>query len=438
MKRLIFVMTILMIATVAFASGVAAKTEVQKLILVDTGTNPWSQAEGAYDSRGFDSFQELLLDDFRKAHPDIEVTYIHRDVTQGSMTTEALFAKGTPPDVWLDAAGYFRERLNSKDSLALDEYMDLSIYEPGLLAPYTRGGHVYALPMANVVAALAINTEMLDEIGYTIPAQKDWTTDEFLRLAEKLKVAGYPATMVMTQQGMISWMIVWLYSFGAELYADGDYSQVAINTPEAVAGLEYIKLLVDRGYAPPFPNEVNDDMGVELFTTGKVFSCMLQAGHADYWVPEQVKNGVIDRPFAYTFIEFPHGPGVDHTPVYGYQTVVNVRRTDNEAHNRAAVELLKNRAGAEYQKYVTTIQGSFPTLKNFVVPQIGNALKPSYQALIQVAQSTAVMDLGSMHPRAKEVSALWLEPIQLFMDGKITAQQVLDRFETEANKVLAQ
>ena len=244
--------------------------------------------------------------------------------------------------------------------------------------------------------------------------------------------------MVMTEQGMISWMIVWLYAFGAELYADGDYSRVAINTPEAVAGLEYIKLLVDRGYAPPFPNEVNDDMGVEMFTTGKVFSCMLQAGHADYWVPEQVKNGVIERPFAYTFIEFPHGPGVEHTPVFGYQTVVNARRSDDEARNRAAVELVKNRAGAEYQKYVTTIQGSFPTLKGFVVPPIGNALKPSYQALVKISQSTTVMDLAGMHPRAREVSAAWKIPIQQFMDGEITAQEVLDRFEAAANKILGE
>ena len=385
MKRAMCFVVAMLVAGIAFGAGAAElEEEIHELILVDTGTNPWSQAEGAYDGQGFDSFQHLLLDKFLKENPNIRVNYIHRDVTQGSMTVDALIAKGTPPDVWLDAAGYFRDRLNAEESLPLEQYMDLSGYDENLLKPYTRNGHVYALPMANIVTGLAINTEMLEEIGYTIPAHEDWTTDEFLRLAEKLKAAGYPATMVMTEQGMISWMIVWLYAFGAELYADGDYSRVAINTPEAVAGLEYIKLLVDRGYAPPFPNEVNDDMGVEMFTTGKVFSCMLQAGHADYWVPEQVKNGVIERPFAYTFIEFPHGPGVEHTPVFGYQTVVNARRSDDEARNRAAVELVKNRAGAEYQKYVTTIQGSFPTLKGFVVPPIGNALKPSYQALVKI------------------------------------------------------
>jgi ABC-type glycerol-3-phosphate transport system substrate-binding protein len=243
---------------------------------------------------------------------------------------------------------------------------------------------------------------------------------------------------VMTQDGLVTWMIVWLYAFGAELYADGDYSRVAINTPEAVAGLEYIKLLVDRGYAPPYPNEVNDDIGVEMFTTGKVFSCMLQTGHADYWVPEQVKNGVIPEAFGYTFIEFPHGPGVAHTPVSGYQVVVNARRTDNEARNLATIELFKTQVGVEYQTYTTTIQGAFPTLTGFDVPNIGTAAKPSYAAMQNVAASTGLMDLGGMHPRAKEVMAAWKIPMQEFMDGDITAQAVLDRFEAEANRILGE
>lgn len=438
MKRFVVVLLSLLIAGVVFANGASESAEeTYDLILVDTGATPWSVAPGIWDTKGHDSFQDLIVAEFRESHPNVNLEYIHRDVTQGSLTVDALMTKGTPPDVWLDAAGYFREYLNEEYSLPLEQYLDVDLFLDDLVAPYTRDGHVYALPVSNNTAAMAVNLTILDEIGYTLPPTEEWTTDEFVKLAGKLKGAGYPATAVMTEQGLISWMIVWLYAFGAELYADGDYSQVAINSPEAKAGLEYIKMLVDKGFTPPYPNEVNDDMGVELFTTGKIFSVMLQTVHADYWIPEQVKNGVIDEAFEYTFIEFPHAPGRDHTPVYAYQTVVNAHRSDDEARNRIVADLLWAQVGPGYQQYVATMQGGFPTLKDFDMPTVGTAAKPSYQAMVQLAPVAGVMDLGGLHPRAKEVMGAAKVLMQRFMDGDITAQELLDRWETDANRILA-
>lgn len=439
MKRLAILCALLLVGALAFAGGQkeAGAAPTYDLILVDTGATPWDVAPNDFDTGGYNSFQEKILGEFLQANPNIQVTYIHRDVSQGSMTVDALMAKGTPPDVWLDAAGYFRNYLNADYALPIEQYMDVSVYQEHLLAPYTRDGHVYAVPVSNVATGLAVNLDMLKDIGYTLPAQEDWTTEEFLRLAARLKAAGYPATMIMTQQGLISWNIVWLYAFGAELFADGDYSKVAINSPEAVAGLEYMKKLVDEGFTPPYPNELTDDIAVDLFTTGKVFSSMMQNGHTDYWIPEQVKQGALDKPFDMTFIEFPHAPGRAHTPVYGYQTVVMAHRSDDAGRNAATMELFKTQVGSEYQTYVTTLQGGFPTLKDFEIPNMGTAAKPSYKAIAALAPAAGLMDLGGMHPRAKEVMAAAKIPIQEFMDGEISAQELLDRWEADANKILA-
>jgi ABC-type glycerol-3-phosphate transport system substrate-binding protein len=313
----------------------------------------------------------------------------------------------------------------------------VAIYQQNLLGPYTRNGHVYALPSGNTATGMAVNLDMLKKIGYTLPAQKDWTTDEFVRLSEKLKAAGIPSTMIMTKQGWITWDMVWLYAFGAELYKNFDHSKVTINSPQAKAGLEYVKMLVDKGYAWPYPNETNDDMGVDLFTTGKVFSCMMQNGHTDYWVPEQIKQGRLDKPFEMTFIEFPHAAGREHTPVYAYQTMVMAHASKDEERNKAIALLVNNQAGRKYQESSAVNGGGMMALEGVEAPNRGMAAKASYKTIAKLASVAGLMDLGDMEPRADEIEGAWKLPIQDFMDGRISAQQVLDKFEAEAKKILA-
>ena len=441
MKKITLLLVALFIATALFATGATETTEEETFdLIVVAGRNIWNPVgvdEIPWNTKGTFGPEDLLIEDFIAANPNVTIEFIQRDFTQGSMTVDALKASGRWPDLWSDAGAYFRDNMNSRDSIELERYMDVSVYQEDLIAPYTIDGHVYALPMSNVSNGLVINLAMLDEIGYTLPAPEDWTTDEFLVLAEQLKQAGYPATMVMTQQGFISWMQVWLYAFGAELFAP-NYTHMTVNTPEAIEAFEFLKLLVERGYAPAFPNEQTDDIGVELFSTGQVWSCMMQNQHSDYWVPEQVKRGVIDEAFEYTFIEFPHAPGHARTPTYGYQSVTNAHRTDNEARNVIVAKLTEIWNGPLHQQQHAVLVGSFPTLKGLEIPQYGQATANSYKALANLVPQIGLFDAGGISAKAREARDVWKIPLQRYMDGAITAQEMLDIVEVEANKILAQ
>ena len=422
-----------------FAKGEDEGEKTYELIVIDSGGLSWNaEAQAYYGYDGTDSANAVVIEEFEAKHPNATVNYLHRDVTQGSMTVDALIAKGQWPDVWIDAGGYFREYLNAETSLPLEDYVDISVFQDDMISPYTRGGNTYAIPASNIATAMAINTSMLDEIGYTMPAQEDWTTDEFLRLAEQLKAAGYPATMVMTRDGFNPWMYPWIYAFGGELFVNGDYSKVAINTPEARAGFEFIKLLVDSGYSQPYPNECDDDIGVELFTTARVFSCMMQNSHADGWIPRQVEEGVIDEIFGYTFVEFPHAPGRAHTPVSAYQTVVNAHNSGDPVRNALAGELAAGFLGPWFLEVYAVITGSFSPLKETEYPVVLGAAGPSYQAIAAVVAESGVMDLGGMNARAKEAMAAAKIPMQRYINGDITVQEFLDIFEADANALLAQ
>ena len=229
MKRFSLILSALVIAASVFASGESEGSKTYEIIVATSGSYNWEKAPGYWDTGGYDSPQELIFAEFEEKHPNVKIEYVIRDVTQGSLTIDSLINQDKFPNIWMDATGYFREYLNADDSLALEKYMDVSVFMPSLIEPYTYDGHVYAIPIVNIGTGMAINTDMLDEIGYTLPAMEDWTIEEYINLAKKLKAAGHYITSVFTQEGFTSWMYPWIFAFGGELYHDGDYSKVAIN-----------------------------------------------------------------------------------------------------------------------------------------------------------------------------------------------------------------
>lgn len=392
-------------------------------------------AEGEEKVRGYSGAIEKIVAEFQKDHPGVKVNVIVRDVSKGSQTFDALLAAGKPPDIWLDASGYFPKYMNADYALPLEKYMDLKNFMPELLNLYKVNGHQYAVPMSNIATGMAVNLDMLKKIGYTLPAQEKWTTDEFLSLSAKLKAAGIPATMIMAKGGVNSWTNIWFRAFGGTMFKPGDFSKVAVNTPETLKGLEYIKTIIDNGYCPD-PIEHNDDDGVELFTTGKVFSCMMQNGHTDYWVPEQVKQGKLDKAFEMTFVEFPHAPNLKHTPVSGYQTCVMAKASKDEKKNKLVGELVARLSGYEAQWYSCTLSGGFPTLMDFV-PSIGMAGKDSYKAIAALASTAGVYKEYPDGEKGTEVRRIWYALSEQWIRGKMDAKAFLSQFEKEANAVLA-
>jgi ABC-type glycerol-3-phosphate transport system substrate-binding protein len=404
----------------------------QTLTFMTNGVSRVSDAEAQF--RYKNGVLEEIIARFAVANK-IKVNVVTRDVSKGSLTFDAMLAAGNPPDVWMDAGSYMVNYMNDDYALQLEKYLNLKDYDANLLALWTVNGHVYCIPFQNIATGMAVNLDMLKQIGYTLPELAKWTTDEFLSLAAKLKDAGIPATMIMGKGGMNSWTNVWLQAFGAAMFKPGDFSRVTVNSPQALTALAYIKRLADNGYCPP-PLEVNDDDGVEMFTTNKVFSCLMQNGHADGWFPEQVKAKKIAVEPDYTFIEFPHAAGRAHTPVSGYQTVVLTHKSKSEATNKLVAALALEVSGREAQFQYCTTAGGFPTIKGFV-PETGTAAKPSYKAIAKLANEAGVYKDWPDGPKGLEVRRVWYTLSEQWLRGKSTDAVFLSQFETEANAVLA-
>jgi len=425
-----------MVAGISFAGG-DQEAEIHELVWFNTGDSAFPEG---MQPEGWDgAWRAWQAHQFMEENPNIKITLVFRDVSQGTMTLDSLMAAGKPPDVLTDAAHLFPNYLVPEFALPLEEYgeyIDLSIFQENLLDLYKRDGHQYALVTNNVSIGFAVNLDMLKPIGYELPAQPDWTTDEFDRLSEKLKAVGMYSTVIMTQYGLSSWEQMWAQNAGGTMYENNDYSKVTMNTPEYAVGLKYMKSLVDRGYAYPRPNECNDDTGIEDFAVGKIFACTLQTGHVTGWVRQALESGALEKPFEYTFIEVPHSPTVEHAPIDGYQSLTLGHRSDNEERNKAVAKLIAFIFNEESVRMSAAL-GSCPSVKGDI-PRVGIAALDSWQSMQRLAQSAPPLDSGRLLPQRKAIYRAWAPYMHDFMNGGISAEDLLDILEAEANKILAE
>ena len=439
MKKMLLILVLALFATFAFAEGQQeADNDFEPftgtLTVMNNGIAPFPTGEFVW--REEHGIIEKVVADFAFLNPGVDVEMVYRDVSKGSLTFDTMLAAGNPPDIWLDASGYFANLLNDDYAIRLEEYLDLSIYDETLLGMYTTTeGHVFAIPFMNVATGMAVNLTMLREAGMEMPAQKDWTTDTFLRGAAALKRAGYPATMIMGSEGLNGWTCQWFYAFGAKFFEPGDWSKVAINSPEARDALAYIKLLIDRGYTQPNVLSSDANTGVELFTTNKVFSCTLQNGHTDPLFPVQLEKGKIDAIPDYTFVEFPHAPGLDHAPVSGYQSIMSAHKSGDPAKDAMVAKLLGYINNYEAQYYYILCSGGFSTLKG-LSPDSGMAAHPSYKAISNLAATAGVYKQWPDGAAKNAARRPWERLSEQWVRGKITADELLNRYEAEANAAL--
>ncbi len=439
MKKIFFAILIIALSFPLFAEGGAEDGAVEtfKIVALSGGGLRFPESESY---REYEFVEEYNRAKFLDANPNVtEVELIYRGVNTGSQVYDMMRAAGTPPDVYTDATGYFEKLLNADYAIPLEKYLDLSRYQEQVMDIYKKNGHQYAIPVNNVAVAMTINLSLLREAGIEIPAedewQEQWTTDNFLIIAEALKQIGIPATAIQGKEGLNDWTCFWIYAFGARFFDPMDWSTTTINSPEAYEALEYIKLLVDRGYAMPDAFAVSDDNAVEAFVTNKLFSSAMQNGHTDPSFPAMLAQGKITEIPDYTFVEFPHSPRLDHAPVSGYQTISSGHVSGNPIKDQLISDYIYLHSGPLFQHYVAVVGGGFPIIKG-LAPMDGMAALPSYQAIAKVSKTAGYYQQWPSGPAKFAARRPWKRLSDLWIRGKITTTELLDQYEAEANEAL--
>ena len=410
MKRTIFTITVVLFAMTLFGAG---QREAQRITVLHA-------PEGELSVMNYAA--EKLREDF----PDVEVELLTVDLSDGStLTMDALLAAGSAPNVYVDYIGRVSKYLRPEYALALDDYIrDIDQYIPSALAPYRRDGTLYGLPQPGGAQGMAVNMELMEEIGFT--PTFDWTVTDFLEMAELAKDHGYWATGMFAANQSGDYLINnWFPVFGAEWYAGG-YERTTIDRAGADVYTFFQDLVINE-YVPPNAAALTDDDYVIQFASGQIAATAFFPGWLDPYFSTVIEQGMIDEPFPVEFFPFPNS-----SPTYVSNSAIVVHETGTDADIWAA-------RFAEYANdaYIQSEQSRAHT-----IPNRRDARMLSDSAWVQ--QTAAIMvanglyDVGLTQPFFARTRPQHFPVLQKVLNLEATPEEAIAEYADRLNEALVE
>lgn len=277
-KRII-VTTFAAAAALSIAGGAMAQQTVIRL---------WSGSSSPVE----EAFLQEQVALFEEANPDVDVEVLISP-DYGTQLQSA-FASGDYPEVF--TVGQF-EFPAYRDSGVLaegqDKIEDIEGIYPNLLNAFTYEGTAYCPPKDFSTLAVYYNKDMFDAAGLEYPSN-DWTWEDMKAAATALTtddVVGLSAS-----EDTNRWLALF-WANGGRLF--DDEGNVVVNSPEAVAALEYYASFVQDGVGA-LPSALDSGWNGEAFGRGKAAMTIegnWALGFLDESYPE-LNYGVVELPTA--------------------------------------------------------------------------------------------------------------------------------------------
>jgi multiple sugar transport system substrate-binding protein len=198
------------------------------------------------------------IDLFNKEYPDCNLTLDPNNRGMEKVVVQSI--AGVGPDLFDAGAGNLDLLIDSgiawdvTDELKKNGVDVLATTWQGVQDISTREGRVYGIPSNAAANALLINKTIFDNAGVPYP-NKSWTWEEFLPIAQKLTLRDEKGRA--KQFGFL--MDWWLYpqfiiQWGGRVYTE-DGTRCVIDSPEAIAGMQFLHDLMYKYKVMPSPVE---------------------------------------------------------------------------------------------------------------------------------------------------------------------------------------
>ena len=431
MRKIAFTFLFIVLAAGLFAAPAGESATVETAEAIDITV----LHAGAANLGDFGTDFDWAIDSLKQDYPGATVELMQVDLSDGSaLTITAMLAAGRAPSVYMDTLVRSSSYILPDYALPLDGYIrDLDAYLPSTLAPFRRGGDLLAMPQPGGAQAMAINLDMMAEIGYTVP--DNWTIADFMEMAElvKQKWGGekWATGMFAGNQSGDYLINNWFAAFGVEYYDAGDYSRTTIAETGGAKVHEFFQTLMWSGYIREDAATQLDDDYVLDWARGDLAATAFFQPWTAYYFGVVIEAGDIDEPFNYTFVPFPRGPGVDKVPTYysGGAMVVHETGTEEDAVAARLVEYMNSPMIQALKAYVT---GNMPNRTDVQAAPTD----PRTAEISAIVSANGIFDVGLTNSKFGATRPQHFPILQKVLTGKLTPSESIAAYEDALNEAL--
>lgn len=356
---------------------------------------------------------ENLVKEFETKYPNIkvELQVINWDILDSAYNT--MISRNQPPDLLLtNIYAHFAKDglLNRMEDLLSPELKDK--FYPYLLESSKMHDTQYTIPYVTTIRELYYNKDIFNEVGLTEPP-KTWSDleEDARKIKNTKQVDGFGVDL--TDNEIWAYLSYFFYGAGGGWMKDGEW---AINSPENVEGITFLKNLYEEGLTDPEPAVTTRDEKQRILGNGKL-GMLISGNYFEAVVPHE-----------YPGLKWAKGPipvKEGQTPlVLGVQDVWMSFKTDHTNKEALSKFLDFIYEDGRYEEFVLR-EGFLPTIRT-----VGNKLAandPSMKQNLDSIKNAKFYPINN--PAWSAVLNATRNMGQTVLLGQMTPKQALDRLQ---------
>ncbi|MEG0214884.1 MAG: ABC transporter substrate-binding protein [Hungatella sp.] len=377
------------------------------------------------------TYEAELIAAFEAKNPDVKVKLETIDFTSGPEKITAAIEAGTICDVLFDAPGRIISYAKSGKLVAINDMFDdafeKDVNNEALLKSCMAGSDYYMYPLSSAAFCMAVNKAAVEKAGamdlLNLEGDRAWTTENFEKLLEKLKAAGYQGgTVFCSGQGGDQGTRAFVSNLYSSSITDPELSKYTINDEGGVKAMEKVKEWADKEYMLN-GSSYNGGEDVDLF-------CQNTTAFTTLWSPGLElgrKAQLADAGIEAIALPFPSEDGV---PALEYLVngfcIFDHKDDARAAASKKFVDFICN--DAEWGPKDVKQTNVFPVRTSFGNLYPGDENMAFYASLNKY-YSTYYNTINGF----AEMRTYWFPMLQSVLNGEAEPKAALDDFVTKAN-----